>query len=329
MQELVARANGFVQMQIAGPGETDTTATATADGRSYVGSYYYWSDSLGVCWDGREEGAYRPLVRARRVPRPSLDALVSTNAVADSLPLCSSPRHDVCVPALHIRRGRAGQARRLRLDPVVLPASPSPPPAHAGTHPCTADHRRVPRDAQPDHAWHEVTVARSQRRRDGRRVAYASDALACAHAARHGEPGTASTLPSASPPHQPLRRPAARRAPFPYFAHVAPLHGRSARRPIVRLVLGVFCSEWRRRALPLRQRERDERRRRWRTRRRLCPLCAVADRARYTRARRQRDEPREHGRGAARCECGGGAAGARRGGGQAARAEGDAAVPAR
>ncbi|GAA5855990.1 hypothetical protein JCM9279_001400 [Rhodotorula babjevae] len=42
MHELISRA-----------GETGTMAAA-ADGTSYVGSFY-WSESLGLCWDGREE----------------------------------------------------------------------------------------------------------------------------------------------------------------------------------------------------------------------------------------------------------------------------------
>ncbi|GAA5825212.1 hypothetical protein JCM3770_001832, partial [Rhodotorula araucariae] len=48
MQELVARANGYVEMQVP------PVAGEATDGKSYVGSYFY-SDTLGLCWDGREE----------------------------------------------------------------------------------------------------------------------------------------------------------------------------------------------------------------------------------------------------------------------------------
>ncbi|GAA5922888.1 hypothetical protein JCM3775_006173 [Rhodotorula graminis] len=48
MQELISRTNGFVEA--AGGAGT----VAAGDGRSYVGSLV-WSESLGLCWDGREE----------------------------------------------------------------------------------------------------------------------------------------------------------------------------------------------------------------------------------------------------------------------------------
>ncbi|GAA5902010.1 hypothetical protein JCM8208_006662 [Rhodotorula glutinis] len=54
MQELISRANGFVESPIPGGAAGETGTVAAGDGRSYVGSYY-WSDSLGLCWDGREE----------------------------------------------------------------------------------------------------------------------------------------------------------------------------------------------------------------------------------------------------------------------------------
>ncbi|GAA5999696.1 uncharacterized protein JCM10292_003703 [Rhodotorula paludigena] len=63
MKELVARANGYVEVAAAEiqPGLTrlDVQPDA-ADERSHVGSYF-WSDSLGVCWDGREVGKSSPL----------------------------------------------------------------------------------------------------------------------------------------------------------------------------------------------------------------------------------------------------------------------------
>ncbi|BGP49291.1 hypothetical protein JCM10450v2_005175 [Rhodotorula kratochvilovae] len=52
MKELVARANGYVEMQV--PPVAGEPAGPPTDGKSYVGSYFY-SDTLGLCWDGREE----------------------------------------------------------------------------------------------------------------------------------------------------------------------------------------------------------------------------------------------------------------------------------
>lgn len=146
--------------QISSRGSAERTAareqrSRDAEVHSNLGSYF-WSDSLGVCWDGRERGA----------SSRSLFGGYAVNKLTFLSPRSSS-RPPLRRSALHFRRRLHSRPSgpnfslrscRLRFDAFFLPSTTATATAQSGTLSRRANHCRIPRPAR--HSNSEYSLAR-------------------------------------------------------------------------------------------------------------------------------------------------------------------------
>lgn len=152
-------------------------APSESDVRSGLGSYF-WSDSLGVCWDGREQGTL--MIRCEGGSLLALPLQSSLTLIATAF-ATSSSRLAVISATVRLERRLCTPSNGLYVDPLDLSSataasSPVVEPFRsslAGTLSCLPNHRRLPQPAwyahsdQPFPRRHDSSFsypARSRRR---------------------------------------------------------------------------------------------------------------------------------------------------------------------